>query len=227
MSGKNHNEVDSEGPWFSGAALDGRTAAPVSGREIELPDEAMEASTVLVVESGGTQAEGVCRAFYPEGRLDEASLLIMSLAGGAGDRINAVRSSDLPFPRNLTVISTEDRFGTVRTETGADGTGRDVAVRTVKDPSDLPKLGMSITSVVEEWSEEEILICFDSLSRLVRTVDPERVYRFVRVLEDRLGGLDARIHFHVSGEACDDRTLSTLQSLFDTVVDVPTDLESS
>jgi len=222
MSEKIHTETGTEvdGPG------EGPAAADESGGEAVLPGGVAEASTVLVIESMEADTDGICHAFYPEDRLGETSLLVVSLTRSAENRINAVGGSGRPFPRKLTVVSTEDRIGTTRTESGATGDSRNVAVRTVKDPSDLPKLGMSITEVLRKWPDDEILICFDSLTELLRSVELERVYRFVHVLTDRLVELDARMHIHVDAQACDDRTLATLRSLFDTVIKAPTDLES-
>ena len=222
MSEREHSETGTEvdSPGVSPAAAD------ESGGGAVLPDEVAGASTVLVIESAGADTDGICHAFYPEGRVRETSLLVVSLTESAESHIDAAGDGDRPFPRKLTVISTEDRVGTTRTESGAAGDSRNVAVRSVKDPSDLPKLGMSITEVLREWSDDEILICFDSLTELLRSVELDRVYRFVHVLTDRLVELDTRMHIHVDAQACDDRTLATLRSLFDTVVEVPADLES-
>ena len=129
---------------------------------------------------------------------------------------------DLPFPRNLAVVSAEDGSGATRTETGSGEASTGVAVRTVSDPSDLPKLGMSITSVLNEWPDDKsVLLCLDSLTELLRHVELQRVYRFVHVLSDRLARLDAQIHVHLDGEGCDERTLATLESLSDAIVEVP------
>jgi hypothetical protein len=204
---------------------DGRFVDGGSAGRTTLPRDARRARTVLVVDRPGSDRQEACRAFFADRDLGEVNVLVVSLTGSAQDRIDAFDDHGLDVPNTLTVISPGGASGGSRTETVGTG-GKEVTVRTLKDPAELPKLGMQVTRTLDGWGDAEILICFDSLTELLRNVDLERVYRFVRVLEDRLGGLDARIHFHVSGEACDDRTLSTLQSLFDTVVDVPTDLES-
>ena len=222
MSEQEHSETGTE---IDGLGVNPAAADEFGGEPVP-PDGVAGASTVLVIESVGADTDGICHAFYPEDRLSETSLLVVSLTRSAENRIDAVGDGDRPFPRRLTVISTEDRIGTTRTESGAAGDSRNVAVRTVKDPSDLPKLGMSITEVLREWPDDEILICFDSLTELLRSVELDRVYRFVHVLTDRLVELDTRMHIHVDGQACDDRTLATLRSLFDIVVEVPADLES-
>jgi hypothetical protein len=182
-----------------------------------------DATTVLVLESpAATDRDEVCRSFFLDGRLTEGNVLLVSLAQQADERLELFRGEDLPFPRNLAVVSAEDGVGATRTETGSNEADTGVAVRTVSDPSALPKLGMSITGVLDGWPDDEgVLLCFDSLTELLRRVELQRVYRFVHILSDRLAGLDAQIHVHLDGEACDERTLATLDPLFDAIVEVP------
>jgi hypothetical protein len=182
-----------------------------------------DATTVLVLESpAAVGRDEVCRSFFADSQLTEENVLLVSLTQQADERLELFRGDDLPFPRNLAVVSAEDGPGATRTETGSGEASTGVAVRTVSDPSDLPKLGMSITSVLDGWPDNEgVLLCLDSLTELLRRVELQRVYRFVHILSDRLAGLDAQIHVHLDGEACDERTLATLEPLFDAVVEVP------
>ena len=182
-----------------------------------------DATTVLVLESpAATDRDEVCRSFFVDSRLTEGNVLLVSLARQADERLELFRGDDLPFPRSLAVISAKDGPGATRTETGSGGAGTGVVVRTVSDPSDLPKLGMSITSVLDGWPDDEgVLLCLDSLTELLRRVELRRVYRFVHILSDRLAHLDAQLHVHLDAESCDERTLATLEPLFDAVVEVP------
>ena len=182
-----------------------------------------DATTVLVLESpAAIGRDEVCRSFFVDSRLTEENVLLVSLTQQADERLEPFRGGDLPFPRNLAVVSAEDGPGATRTETGSGEASTGVAVRTVSDPSDLPKLGMSITSVLNEWPDDEsVLLCLDSLTELLRHVELQRVYRFVHVLSDRLARLDAQIHVHLDGEGCDERTLATLEPLSDAIVEVP------
>jgi hypothetical protein len=182
-----------------------------------------DATTVLVLESpAATDRDEVCRSFFVDNRLTQGNVLLVSLARQADERLELFRGDDLPFPRNLAVVSAEDGPGATRTETGSGEASTGVAVRTVSDPSDLPKLGMSITSVLDGWPDDEgVLLCLDSLTELLRHVELQRVYRFVHILSDRLADLDAQVHVHLDGESCDERTLATLEPLSDAIVEVP------
>jgi len=182
-----------------------------------------DATTVLVLESpAAIGRDEVCRSFFVDSRLTGGNVLVVSLARQADERLELFRGDDLPFPRNLAVVSAEDGPGATRTETGSGEASTGVAVRTVSDPSDLPKLGMSITSVLDGWPDDEgVLLCLDSLTELLRRVELQRVYRFVHILSDRLAHLDAQLHVHLDVEDCDERTLATLEPLFDAIVEVP------
>ena len=182
-----------------------------------------DATTVLVLESpAAIGRDEVCRSFFVDSQLAEENVLLVSLTQHADERLELFRGDDLPFPRNLAVVSAEDGPGATRTETGSGEASTGVAVRTVSDPSDLPKLGMSITSVLDGWPDDEgVLLCLDSLTELLRRVELQRVYRFVRILSDRLARLDARIHVHLDDGSCDEGTLATLEPLSDAIVEVP------
>ena len=182
-----------------------------------------DATTVLVLESpAATDRDEVCRSFFVDSRLTEGNVLVVSLARRADERLELFRGDGLPFPRNLAVISAEDGPGAARTETGSGEAGTGIVVRTVSDPSDLPKLGMSITSALDGWPNDEgVLLCLDSLTGLLRRVELRRVYQFVHILSDRLAHLDAQLHVHLDVDDCDERTLATLEPLFDAIVEVP------
>ena len=185
-------------------------------------DEVATASTVLVLEPSDRVAdERTCYSFFAGDRLEEKNVLLVSLNSPADDCIDEFIEHDLPFPRNLGVISTEDQLQSTRTETVKSEAGHSVTVQTVSDPVDLPKLGMSISNVLNEWSDdEEVLVCFRSLTVLLQYVELQCVYRFVHVLTDRLASLDAQIHLHMDGEIHDEQTYATLRPLFDAVVEV-------
>jgi len=202
-----------------GAVEDGSTCRTT------LPRDARTARTVLVVDRPGPDRKEACRAFFADRDLDDVNVLVVSLTGSAHDPIEAFRDHGLQVPRTLTIISPAGASDGSRTETGGTG-GKDVTVQYVQDPVELPKLGMRITRTLGEWDDDnEILICFDSLTELLHSVDLERVYRFVHILSDRLSTENARIHVHLEGDAFDDRTLAALRPLFDAVFEAPTDVE--
>jgi hypothetical protein len=203
---------------------DGGVVDGGSARRTTLPRDARRARTVLVVDRPGSDRQEACRAFFADRDLGEVNVLVVSLTGSAQDRIDAFDDHGLDVPNTLTVISPGGASGGSRTETVGTG-GKEVTVRTLKDPAELPKLGMQVTRTLDGWGDAEILICFDSLTELLRNVDLERVYRFVQVLSDRLSTEQAWIHVHLEGDAFDDRTLAALRPLFDAVFEAPTDVE--
>ena len=222
MSNRDQRTSVGENDISTGGSLGVDAGARPRGGVVDT-DGLDDATIVLVLESPAAPGrDEVCRSFFIDGRLTEGNVLLVSLARQVDERLELFRGDDLPFPRNLAIVSAEDGIGATRTETGSSEVSTGVAVRTVSDPSDLPKLGMSITSVLGGWPEDEgVLVCLDSLTELLRRVELQRVYRFVHILSDRLAGLDAQVHVHLDGDACDERTLATLEPLFDAVVEVP------
>ncbi|QPV62730.1 hypothetical protein I7X12_18700 [Halosimplex litoreum] len=100
------------------------------------------------------------------------------------------------------------------------GCGRDdAAVRTVSDPTDLTGVGIA----VGEWlrardTDEEPVVCLDSLSTLLQYADPERAFRFLHGLRTQVRSADATAFVSVDPGAHDEATLGTFRALFDAVV---------
>jgi len=98
-------------------------------------DEVATASTVLVLEPSDRVAdERTCYSFFAGDRLEEKNVLLVSLNSPADDCIDEFIEHDLPFPRNLGVISTENQLQSTRTETAKSEAGHSVTVQTVSDP---------------------------------------------------------------------------------------------
>jgi hypothetical protein len=104
--------------------------------------------------------------------------------------------------------------------TSGSGRGRDdAAVRPVSDPTDLTGVGIA----VGEWlrareTDEEPVVCLDSLSTLLQYADPERAFRFLHGLRTQVRSADATAFVSVDPGAHDEATLGTFRALFDTVV---------
>lgn len=114
----------------------------------------------------------------------------------------------------------------------ADGVGR--VVRSVETPDDLTGLGIAISEHLSEWAPAdtgagtgEIVLSFDSLTIPLQYVDLQRVFRFLHVMTNRARTSRASSFFHVDPDAHDEQTVTTLASLFDTVIEYEGDGEWS
>lgn len=93
----------------------------------------------------------------------------------------------------------------------------DVTVRSVSTPDDLTGLGITLSQALS--THEDAVVCFDSLTVLLRYVDTETAYEFLNVLTGHLYAADARAHFHLDPTTHDTRTVDALASLFDAIVE--------
>ena len=98
---------------------------------------------------------------------------------------------------------------------------------TVENPSNLTKVGIEVTEVLDAWTggedvaagDGEITVCVDSATALLQYADERTVFRFLAELIDRFRRADAWAHVHVDPEAHDRSTVSSLYQLFDVVID--------
>ncbi|WP_246045654.1 DUF7504 family protein [Halorussus ruber] len=98
----------------------------------------------------------------------------------------------------------------------------DQAVETLSSPGDLTGLGIKLSEILKGWdrNDNRTVACFDSLTALLQYADLQTVYKFLHVLTGRFDAADVSAHFHLDPDACDQQTVSTLTSLFDTVVEL-------
>lgn len=158
-------------------------------------------------------------AWSPGGETDR-NVLFVSLTQSADERISMLEEHTSAMPDRVAVVSGADQFPSETTIENATGTTK-TTVEVVSDPSDLPRLGMTITKAVSEWDpDDETVVCFHSLTALLQYAEPKRAFRFVHLLQNRL---NAAAHYHMDAEAHDLQTIATLRPLFDAVVEYDAD----
>ncbi len=89
----------------------------------------------------------------------------------------------------------------------------------LSNPASLGRLETTIRLYLDEWSANDspTILCFDSISTLLRHVDRTAVFRFLASLTEQLRILDVAAHFHIDLSVHDEATLAMLCSLFDVV----------
>ena len=102
------------------------------------------------------------------------------------------------------------------------------AVRTVENPSDLTGVGIELSELLSGMAsaagdEEDIAVCFHSITSLLQYADVQRAFRFLHVVTGRVKTVGAVGHYHIDPEAHDRKTLATLKGLFDAVVEIDED----
>jgi hypothetical protein len=71
--------------------------------------------------------------------------------------------------------------------------------------------------------EEQIAVCFNSVTSLLQYADLQRAFRFLHVVTGRVKTVGGVGHYHLDPDAHDSQTLATLKGLFDAVVEVEED----
>lgn len=127
-------------------------------------------------------------------------------------------------PRNMRFVSVGETTRSASAQVGSDVSpdSNGETVETLSSPGDLTGLGIKLSEILKEWTGDgsEITACFDSLTALLQYADLQTIYKFLHVLTGRFEAADVTAHFHLDPDACDQQTVSTLTSLFDTVVEL-------
>lgn len=125
-------------------------------------------------------------------------------------------------PENMRFVSVGE---TTRSASAVSGGGTATSsgdlVETLSNPGDLTGLGIKLSEILREWNgtANQTVCCFHSLTALLQYADLQTVYKFLHVLTGRFEATDVTAHFHLDPDACDKQTVSTLTSLFDTVIE--------
>lgn len=178
-----------------------------------------EPHNVLLLAPTTGPIDDIRRALDPTVSLDEWNVLVVAygydhrhLRAAWHDRID-----DSPA-----------RFGTIGVGSDIDD-GRGIApvsragldvTATIRNPTDLVELGITISLYLDDWTTGRTLVCFHSLDELLTHVDTESAFRFLHVLTRRLSGADVVGQFSLDPTALDEQTVRTLEPIFDTVREI-------
>ncbi|ODR79501.1 hypothetical protein BG842_12315 [Haladaptatus sp. W1] len=104
------------------------------------------------------------------------------------------------------------RTGTHRLQPGDDD--NDVSLA---NPASLGRLETTIHLYLDEWAANDYptILCFDSISAVLRHVDRTTAFRFLHSLTEFLRQRDIVAHFHLDPDQHDETTIAMLRSLFD------------
>jgi hypothetical protein len=192
-------------------------AEPLDGLE--------DASNVLVLgpaDDAVTVLTGMC---FPAVVADEANFLCMTFTRDPEEWLDGWREGVGSDPTQAGLIGVGESLGP-EGSTGLPALDAEEAVATerVSDPSDLPRLGITLSEFLTRWGDDtQTIVAFDSISALLQYADLQRVYRFLHTLKGRLQSVDAVSFYHLDPAAHDERSIATLRPLFDTVVTVESD----
>jgi len=137
------------------------------------------------------------------------------VAYGRVERDEPLRAPDFDPVRQGIVTVGDARSAAASQEPDVSG---GVAMDAIADPGDLRRLGVSVSTFLEEWDDlDRVVLCFDSLTDVLDHVDPVAAFRFVHVLTNRLASVDAVAHFHLDPTVHDETVVETFAAIFDRV----------
>ncbi|UPV75900.1 hypothetical protein M0R89_07535 [Halorussus limi] len=194
--------------------------------EILHGDVEQGACVLLLTPSIHEATDEACHDLLTPADPDEENVLWVTYTRSPDTCIRDWSSHAGERPGNARIVSVGEttRSASSSVSTSADGGGpssTNEVVETLSNPSDLTGLGIKLSEILKEWGENdnETVACFDSLTALLQYADLQTVYKFLHVLTGRFDTADVTAHFHLDPDACDQQTVSTLTSLFDTVVE--------
>ncbi|MFB6102138.1 MAG: hypothetical protein ABEJ73_06185 [Haloplanus sp.] len=158
---------------------------------------------------------------------DETDVLVVSASRSVRDVVSDWRASigHLPVTFGLVTFAEFDRSATAAAETADRPSrqalpGSDITLTAMSDPGNLQRLGTAVTLYLDDWvdSDRETLVYVDALEPFIDANGLESVFQFLHLLVQSADQLDATLVVRLD-PTTDDRTINTLRTLFDDIVD--------
>lgn len=91
----------------------------------------------------------------------------------------------------------------------------------VNNATDLTRLGIITTSILDSWEDEPypIHVCFDSINILLQYKDIQQVFQFLHLLLGKLESAEAITHLHLDPDSEAPQDVGIFKTLIGTVVD--------
>lgn len=188
-----------------------------------IPDDAR--SLLVLASPLEEQTAAICGDLLSTDDASTTNYLSVALDETPHDRLDHWRRHATPaLPAKVGIVACGEttRAATATSDTGTTRyAGSDVRVTGVSSPGDLTGLGIAVERCLSAWDGDEhrTVACIDSLTTLLQYVDVRRAFRFLNVLLARFAFVDAVVHAHVDPDAHDAKTLATIESLFDAVIE--------
>lgn len=105
-------------------------------------------------------------------------------------------------------------------ELSGDGMEESIETHQISDQTDLSRLGILITQILDEWQDpNQTTVCsVHTLQAFLQYLGPQKVFQFLHTLSRRLKSADINTNYLMT-PSDGDRTINTLRPLFDTVIE--------
>lgn len=178
-----------------------------------------EGGSVLLLGVSGSLTDECCNTLLDVGTAANRAEISVNFPADVTDRVRLDTGTTGRQPNKHGQITVGDVLRS--TESSSPDFDAPVATEIVEDPGNLTGIGTSVSKFCETWStsDHRIVLCFDSITRLLENTEPEVAFQFLHTLLERLDGVDTVSHFHIDPDSHDEQLISTFSSLFDEVVD--------
>lgn len=191
----------------------------------ELWEALDDARTLLLLESGGPEADAACADLLSVVPSDDAYYLSVTYDESPDERVNVWRANvgEQPAETGVIAVGETSRSAAIGRPQGPGPAP--VTVNPVGDPSDLTGLAMAIGAYLDAWDEADAtpVVCFHSITSLLFHADVDRAFRFLHATTGRLRDIGAVAHYHLDPNAYQESTLNAFAALFDATVEVQAD----
>lgn len=186
-----------------------------------------ELANVLVVESRDvTQREAVCSALLDVAEQPQ-NIVIMNAGGDPFDRLrNYQKQFDRPAGNvGIVDIGAESNTEKHNATLTSDSLGYSVETRSVSAVSDLSRIGIMTSQLLEDMQETgyPTAVCFDSLTPILQQVGTENMFQFLFTFKNSLSEDAVMSHYHLDHDAHDEQAVLTLRRIFDNVIEISED----
>ena len=150
----------------------------------------------------------------------------VTVASSPGGRM--AEWSDVLSPATTDLTFVDVSHGGRSAAMSADGFGGQngalVDVIEVQDV-DLHQIGTAVTDQLDGDTDDNVVVCLDSLTDLLQFESEETISRFLHALTSRVSAAGATAHFHIDAHGHPERVFETLSPLFDATVRADVDPE--
>jgi hypothetical protein len=196
------------------------SADPGEGDDPDLSELAELSNVLLSAPSLGGHSGDVCDNLLTRTAPSETNILVITFTATPQEWVDDWMDSVGVSPVRGGIVSIGQADATVDDPSWA--------VKTVENPSDLTGIGIELSELLSGMAtaasaDENLVVCFDSLTSLLQYADLQRAFHFMHVVTGRVKTVGGIGHYHLDPEAHDRQTLATLKGLFDAVIEVEDD----
>jgi|GEM_PF-431900 len=189
-----------------------------------LPDDD---HVLLLTPQRDRHADAACKSLATPVEPRNLNALFVSLNRTSEQLLDHWQTHEHELPAHIGIVPVGEqiRSSTTTNAGGADGFPSEISITPASDPSDLTRLGITVNKRLEEWADggRRTTMCIDSLTTFLQYVEPERLFRFLHLLQSRVDRVDGVAHYHMNPTAHSKETVNIFATLVDTVVTVNSD----